>query len=288
MMSRYSRRELGGLVVGALTAGRALSQSKPNSKFGPVQVGVQSYSFRDRPLDAAIAGMVEAGVNCCELWQGHVEPQKVSRAELRQWRLTVPLDHFREVRGKFDKAGVILYAYNLSFRDDFSDEEIARGFEMARALGVVVMTASSNVKTSARVDPWAAKYKIRVGMHNHDSFRPNEFTKPEDFEEAMRGRSSYIAINLDIGHFTAAGFDAVDYLSKHAEHIVTLHLKDRKRDRGPNVPWGQGDAPIKEVLRLLRDRKLSIPANIEYEYEGQDAVAEVRKCVAYSKAALEG
>jgi hypothetical protein len=50
------------------------------------------------------------------------------------------LDDFRAVRSKFDRAGIELYAYNLSLRDDFSDAEIERGFEIVKALGVKVMT----------------------------------------------------------------------------------------------------------------------------------------------------
>ena len=40
------------------------------------------------------------------------------------------------------------------------------------------------------------------------------------------------------------------------------------------------------VLGLLREKKYPIPANIEYEYKGQDTVAEVRKCFEYCKSAL--
>jgi sugar phosphate isomerase/epimerase len=98
--------------------------------------------------------------------------------------------------------------------------------------------------------------------------------------------SDLLAINLDIGHFTAANFDAVDFLDKHAHRIVSLHIKDRKRNQGPNVPFGTGDSPIGPVLARLRDKEWPIPANIEYEYEGTDTVAEVRKCFEYCKQAL--
>ena len=123
-------------------------------------------------------------------------------------------------------------------------------------------------------------------MHGHDSTKPNEFATPQSFEEAMKGSSKYIGINLDIGHFTAAGFDAVDYLQKQHEHIVTLHIKDRKKNHGANLPFGQGDTPIKEVLKTLEEHRWLIPANIEYEYKGGDTVEEVKKCYEYCKAAL--
>jgi sugar phosphate isomerase/epimerase len=280
-----SRRDFHRLAVAALPA--SLAAGKPNSKIHGVQLGAQSYSFRDRSLDEAIKGMVEVGLSECELWQGHIEPKKAGgREAIREWRLTTPMDVFKEVRKKFTDAGIQLFAYNYSFRDDFTDAEIERGFEMAHSLGVTRITASSTVPCARRIDPFAAKHKVYVGMHGHDSTKPGEFASPQSFEDAMAGSSKYIAINLDIGHFTAAGFDAVAYLKKQHEHIVTLHIKDRKKDHGANLPFGEGDTPIKEVLQTLKEHKWKIPANIEYEYKGADTVAEVKKCYEYCKAAL--
>src|SRR5438105_10534958 len=109
-----SRRDFSRLPLAVLPV--SLSAAKPNSKIAGVQLGVQSYSFRDRPLDEAIKGMVEVGLSECELWQGHIEPQRTSREDLRKWRTTVSMDTFRDVKKKFDDAGVQLYAYNYSFR----------------------------------------------------------------------------------------------------------------------------------------------------------------------------
>jgi sugar phosphate isomerase/epimerase len=276
----------GGLAASALPLGNLLAADKPNSKFNGVQIGVQSYSFRDRSLDEAIKGMVEVGLSSCELWQGHVEPKGLKRDELAKWRQATSLDEFKNIRKKFDAAGVELYAYNYSFREDFSDAEIERGFQLAKALGVKAITASSNVSTAKRIDPFARKYKLRVGMHNHSNIKANEFATPDDFAAAMKGMSEYICINLDIGHFTAAGFDAVEYLKQNHERIVTLHIKDRKRNQGDNVVFGAGDTPIKAVLNALRENRWKIPANIEYEYKGADTVEEVKKCLAYCKQVL--
>jgi len=279
----YSRRDLGRLALTGLPVSRLLA--KPNSVINGVTIGVQSYSFRDRSLDEAIQAMVDIGFSSCELWQGHVEP-KLKREELRQWRLTVSLDEFKKVRAKFKQAGIQLCAYNYSVRDDFTDEEIARGFEMGKALGVKALTASSNVSTAKRVDPFAAKAKMMVAMHNHSNIKPNEFARPDDFEEAMRGTSKYIGVNLDIGHFVAAGFDPVAYLERRHDRMPTIHLKDRKKNQGANLPFGEGDTPIRECLQLLRTRRWKIPAVIEYEYKGADTVAEVRRCFEYCKKAL--
>jgi len=214
------------------------------------------------------------------------EAMRKRQEETRQWRLTVPLDHFKDIRKKFDAAGIKLQAYNLSFNKSFSDEEIDRGFQMAQALGVKLITSSSTISVAKKVAPFADKYKITVAMHGHSNTRdPEEFAKPESFAQAM-AMSKYFAVNLDVGHFFAAGYDPIAYIKEHHDRITNLHLKDRKKDDGLNTPWGEGDTPIKPVLQLLKEKKWDIPANIEYEYRGQDTVAEVRKCFQYIKDAL--
>ncbi|MCA1649823.1 MAG: sugar phosphate isomerase/epimerase [Acidobacteria bacterium] len=197
-MLSMTRREWHTLVGGSLIAAplaRMTDLSARASTIAGVGIGAQTYSFRDRPLDDAIAAMKQVGIGYCELWSDHVETKEAiggptegagRREAQRVWRLKVPLDVFHEVRSKFDRAGIVLTAYNLSFKDDFSNEEIERGFEMARALGVPVITASGNVTTAARVDPVAQRYGIKVGFHNHSDIKPNEFATPDDFAEPPR------------------------------------------------------------------------------------------------------
>jgi sugar phosphate isomerase/epimerase len=283
----FSRRELWKLPLCSLCS---FSPARADSTIYGVQIGAQSYSFRDRSLDGCIAALVEIGLSECELWQGHVEPRISGpgrREALRKWRTTTSLSEFRDIGQKFAHAGIELSAYNYSFRDDFSDEEIERGFEMAKALGARAITASSTVSVTRRVAPVAARHKIFVGMHGHDNLAdPNEFARPESFEAAMK-EAKWIGVNLDIGHFIAAGYDPIPFLNKYHERVVTLHIKDRTKGQGPNVPWGQGDTPVREVLQILKRTQWKIPANIEYAYKGVDTVAEVRKCYEFCKRALE-
>ena len=280
----YSRRDFHKLAVAAATA--SFASAKVNSDVHGVKIGVQSYSFRTMPLDDAIKAMADVGLGYVELWQGHIEPK--DKAMIKEWRTAKStLDQMKEVKSKFDKAGLKVYALNYSFRGEHTDEEVLHGMEMAKLLGTKIITASSKVDQSKRLNELAAKGGVKIAMHNHSNLKdPNEFATPESFAKAMDGNPN-IYINLDIGHFTAANFDAVDYLQKHHDRILTLHIKDRKKNQGENVPLGEGDTPIKEVLQLLKKNKSwGIPANIEYEYKGADAVAEVKKCFEYCKAQL--
>ncbi|TAK11665.1 MAG: sugar phosphate isomerase/epimerase, partial [Acidobacteria bacterium] len=167
------------------------------------------------------------------------------------------------------------------------DEEIDYAFRMAKWLEVKAITSSTQVSVAKRIAPFADKYKMKIGFHGHSNLtNPDEFATPESFAAAM-AMSKYHGVNLDIGHFTAANFDAVAYIKEHHDRITNLHLKDRKKDQGPNTPWGEGDTPIKPVLQLLKKERWDIPANIEFEYRGTDAVAEVKKCFEFCKDALK-
>ncbi len=314
----YSRRDFHKVALAGIPL--SLAFAKINSKIDGVRLGVQTYSFRDLPLDAAIQAIAADGLGECELYSPHIEgghtdrapmagmrpaasangtasqPDAAARAaartaareELRKWRLSVPLDYFHGIRQKFSDAGINLVAYNFSFNETFTDEEIDRGFEMAKALGVQFITASSTVAAAKRVAPFADKHQMVVAMHGHSNTKdPNQFAKPESFSQAM-AMSKYFKINLDIGHFTAAGYDAVPYIEENHANIVLLHLKDRKKDDSANTPWGEGDTPIKQTLLLLKQKKYAIPAYIEYEYKGTGtSQQEVKKCFDYCKAVLQ-
>jgi sugar phosphate isomerase/epimerase len=279
-----SRREFVAVsAAGLLGLSRGLGEA--GQPRGVPTIGVQSYSFRDRSLEEAIAAMQKLGLRSCELWQGHVEPRGQQRADRRAWRETVSLDVFHRVRDQFAKAQIALSAYNISIQDDFSDGELERAFDMATAVGAPLITSSSNIKTVSRIAPVAERRKMLVGMHNHSRIDPNEFATAASLAGALQ-QGRFIAVNLDVGHFTATNEDAVAFLKQHHARIVTLHLKDRKRDQGAHVPIGTGDAPNAAVLKLVRDSGWPIPMNLEYEYTGGDTVDEVRQMLDYCKRTL--
>ena len=300
-----SRRRFGGLLLAGIALPRAL-----DSVVSGVRLGVQTYSFREMPrapgqdhVDTIIKAMTECGLTECELFAPQVEPQfpggrgqrgappspdaVKSRDDLRKWRLETSLDHFRDIKKKFASAGISIYAYNYSPNPSYTDAEIDRGFEMTRALGAEIITASTTLDVAKRIKPFAEKHKMVVSMHGHSNVTdPNEFATPASFAAAM-ALSPFFKINLDIGHFTAANFDALAYLREQHGNITNLHLKDRRKNQGDNMPWGQGETPIREVLLLLKKEQWPIRAYIEYEYRGAGSpVDEVKKCYAYARGAL--
>jgi sugar phosphate isomerase/epimerase len=283
-------------VAAAPLASAFKAQAKPDSNFGGVQVGSISYSFREMP-DGNDAGtilprMVELGLSGIELMNGPAEawagaPQKASAADLKAWRLALPMEKFKTLRKLYNDAGVNIYAFKLGLSMGMSDEEYAYTFNVAEALGAnhITMELPTNAALTRRVGEYAAKRHIFVGYHAHTQATPTLW------DEAL-SQSPYNAINLDLGHYTAGTNESpIPFLKKNHDRIVSMHLKDRKYEKngGQNVPWGTGDTPLREALQLMKKEKYRFPATIELEYkipEGSTVMAEMKKCVQFCKDAL--
>jgi sugar phosphate isomerase/epimerase len=265
-----------------------------DSRISGVRVGAISYSFRAIPdARAIVSAMARMGIGEVELMSNHAEalagaPGTSNAEALAAWRRTTTAATWATVRGTFEEAGirVALLCYNMNVKQT-SDEAIEYAFAMAKGLGVPAITTSTQVSMAKRVAPFADRHQILVAYHGHANLTdPDEVASPQSFATCL-SYSKYHAINLDIGHFTAGGFDAVAFLRENHARITNLHLKDRQTPAhgGANLPWGQGDTPIGPVLRLLRSERWNIPANIEFEYPG-DPLVEVPKCLAFCRQTL--
>src|SRR5579863_5772785 len=357
----YTRRDLGKIALAAVPLAKGFGAV--DSKFGGVQIGAITYSFRSiNDVDEIIKDMAMIGLGEAELMSNHAEtlagaptpagrgggagrgqgggagrgqgagqaagqaggapggggqgrgqgrgpggpggqqartPRPLMTEEqiaaarernkpMHDWRMSVSMDKFRDVRKKFDDAGIDIAVLCYNMNEAITDEEIDYGFKMAKALGARAMSSTTQVSVAKRIKPIAEEHKMMIGFHGHDAtWDPNEFATPETFATAM-AQSQYFGVNLDIGHFTSANYDAIAYIKEHHDRITNLHLKDRTRDHGTNVPWGQGDTPIKQVLMLLKQGQYGFPANIEYEYgrPGMDTAIEVAKCYQFCKDVL--
>jgi sugar phosphate isomerase/epimerase len=293
----YSRRDFGALMLAGLPLSVAAARLADSRVHG-VQLGAITYSYRAIPnAEAILKAMADEGLSEVELMSNHAEALAGAPApargggpgrggEIRAWRQSVSMDKFHGVRKKFNAAGidVRLLTYNMNVNST-TDDEIEYGFRMAKALGVKAITTSTQVSMAKRVAPFAERHKMIVGFHGHDQVdRPDEVSSEATFQEVMAA-SKLIYCNLDIGHYTAANGDPVEFIRKYHDRITNLHVKDRKKDHGPNMPFGQGDTPIKEVLQAMKQHHYRFPANIEFEYPG-DPLVEMPKCIEYCRNAL--
>jgi len=311
----FTRRDFGKIALAALPLSRAIGAAMIDSKIDGVQIGAITYSFNtiaspdpQKIIDAYVAvglGESELMSNHCEdlagappqpPWRpGQRTPEEraemqAAHEKLLQWRTSTGPSTWQAVRKRFNDAGVEVALLCFNMQDSMKDDDIEYGFAMAEGLGVKAISTSTTLTMAKRIAPFADKHKLMVGYHGHDATNdPNQTATLESYDTLM-AYGGYNGINLDIGHFTAANYDAVAFIRQHHDRITNLHIKDRKKNHGPNVAvWGTGDTPIRPVLQLLKAEKYPIPANLELEYripEGSDIVAEAKKCFAYVKSCL--
>jgi len=210
------------------------------------------------------------------------------RDRLRQWRLNTPIGYFVDVGNRFRAAGLTPFSYVITFTWDMTDPEIDAIFRHVQALGVkVISTNQTKVELGPRLVPFAEGYGFDIGFHNHaQRLNPNEVASLESFEKLF-ALSPRFKANLDTGHYVAANLDALEFVRKHPTRITHLHMKDRKRDEGPNLPWGQGDTPLRELLLVIKQQNLPIPCIVEYEYRGDGSgIEETRACLDFMRHVL--
>ena len=294
--------------------------NKPNSKFDGIQIGVITYSYRSMPhdIDKLIGFCLASGISAIELMGDAVEEyagkptadfswrsgprqpmtdlQKAQVAtynkQVADWRATVSMDKFKEIRKKFNAAGVKIYAYKPNaFGPNNSDAEVEYGLKAAKALGATSVTLEmpTDAAQTQRLGDLGAKHKVYIGYHAH--------TQATDvLWDVALAQSPYNSLNLDCGHYIAAGGKNTKETllalieAKH-DRITSMHMKDRTTPEhgAGNLEWGKGDTPINEILTLMKTKKYKFPATVELEYSvptGSDAVKEVGKCVEFAKKIL--
>jgi hypothetical protein len=323
----FTRRDFSKLALAAIPAAQLLA--KPNSKWGGVQVGINApYSFTrmSGTADKIIEYMTQLNLSACELRLQPVEAylnapgvyaspndvpggppargrgrgrapltpeQKAEREKLAQdltkWRLALSQDKIKAFRKKYEDAGILIQIVKVDNINSFEDDILDYFFVTARNLGARAISTEGEQSQVARLGKFAEKHKMMIGYHGHTNVTSQEaFGSPQSWEKAM-AVNTWNGINLDIGHFVAGNkISPIPFIQKYHDHITHIHIKDKKYD-DTNVPFGQGDTPIVEVLQLLKKEKWPIQATIEYEYrtpEGSTVLTEIGKCVEYCRKAL--
>ena len=300
------------------------------STINGVQLGVISYSFRemtDQSAEAILQYIKECGVNGVELMgetaesflgspenkidnkifkvlsrkKNITEEERKHLADLilqkesydkdyERWRKKVSIADYARLRKMYNDAGVSIYAFkpNYLLSKGNSDANINYAMQAGKILGAshVTIELPRKPEHSLKLGQFAKKNEIYIAYHGHEQQNPTWW-------DTALSQSPYNAINLDLGHYVAAGNpDPMRLIKDKQQHILSMHIKDRQNPANgkKNMPFGRGDTPVKEALQLMRDQKYTFPATIEYEYKtpaGSSIINEIKKSMTYCKDALE-
>lgn len=292
-------------------------QEALNSNYGGVQIGAITYSFRSiQEVDAVLQACVDAGLSSVELMGTGVEaymgaPEStVSRRRMRAsdqtdeekaaiksyeqeivaWRNSdETMAKYVALRKKFNDAGVNIHIYKWTA--GMSDEELDYSFKVARTLGAIGITTEIGEENCTKVGAAAERAGMVAIFHNHIQFAR------EDFDvDKLLALNPANRLNFDIGHyFGSTGKNPAEFIAQYHEQIASIHLKDKTgkdnaEKANTNMPWGEGETPVAEVLLLIKEKGWPIYCDIELEYqvpEGSDPVKEVAICREFCKEILE-
>ena len=209
---------------------------------------------------------------------------KTKAAALGKWRLGVSMSKAKELRAKYDAAGVDIGVVKFDGLGDLMGDELDYAFTLAKALGARAVSGELIMPAVKRLGEAADRHQLFVAHHSHLA------GSPAIYEEAM-SHGKYAGMNLDIGHWIAGNYGSpVPFMKKHHARITHLHVKDRLKNAGVNVEFGTGDTPVREVLQLVRDNKWPIQAIIEFEIPMPSPTADrtpaILKAIDYCKTCL--
>ena len=279
----YSRRQFIQTTTVASLAMPLLAETKLVTQLGGVKIGLQTYSLRGLRYEALIPAMQQIGIGSCEIWSAQVEPAPEDVPDMNQWRATVSLDYFKNARRQFNQAGIEISAYNFNLGSRGprgtvplpqppSEAQLDRIFEMAKALGATSLNASVPAPIAPIMASLADKHRLIVGNYSQDA-------------EALK-LSKYFRYDFDIGDYTKAGHDSLQFVKDNYQQMSDIHLKDCILN-GASVPFGQGDSHMKEILQFLKEKKADVRANIDCDYPGTGtSIDEVKKCLEYVRTIL--
>jgi len=104
---------------------------------------------------------------------------------------------------------------------------------------------------------------VVLNLHNHTY-------EVQDGEHDLNGtlaRIPDVKLGPDLNWLLRAGVDPVDFIRRHAERIVFLHLRDQKADGRWPEAMGEGDMDYVAIGRALREIGFSGDAVVELAHE---------------------
>jgi len=292
-------------------------KKKPNSRVNGVQLGVTTYSYGRMPhkVDDVIQYLLLAGVNSIELrnvaeedlglpplrrrprGQDMTEQERAEfakagqelREKQRQWRLSLPMQRYADMRKKFNDAGIKVHIVKFA-PSSWSDEEIDYAYNAAKVLGTIGITDEYSDAAIQRLGKFAEKHHSLAMYHTHQQPAEPGFSFDSIFKYSPANM-----LNLDAGHYYGAtGLHPNDIIIKYHDKMRSIHIKDKTGPKsnpaGANMPFGKGETPIADILLLLKKEKWPISVDVEMEYtipEGSDAAKEVAKSIEYMRNILE-
>ncbi len=249
-------------------------------KSGGFAIGCQAYTFNRFSVFEAIEKTAEAGGKVIEFYPG----QKLSLQEPEvKWDHNASDEVIAKVQAKLKQHGIM--AVNYGVVSIPSDEKEARTiFKFAKKLGLIAVTTESD-KSIDTIEKLVKEYDIKVGFHDHPK-KENDASyrmwDPNYILALVKDRDQRIGACADTGHWVRSGLKPVACLKILKGRVISSHLKDLNefgKVGAHDLPYGQGVSEVGAILDELKAQKFEGNISVEYEYNWDNSVPEVKQCI---------
>ncbi|MFC1739541.1 family 16 glycoside hydrolase [Planctomycetota bacterium] len=240
--------------------------------------GIQGWTFRLFTFYEAIDKTASLGLNWIEAYGG----QSLSREKPNvTFGPDMPIELRSEVEEKLKSAGIKLVNYGVVGLPN-DEDQCRKVFDFAKDMGIETIVSEPPEDAFDLIERLCGEYEINVAIHNHP--KPSHYWNPDTVLRVCKGRSKRIGACADTGHWARSGINPLEALKKLQGRIVSLHFKDLNEFGNPgahDVPWGTGVCEVKAMLSELKRQNFKGVFSIEYEYNWENSVSEIRQSVEY-------
>ena len=282
-------------AVAAVTLGAA--EIPDEYRVGGVAVGCQAYTFNRFSVFEASEKTAEAGGRIIEFYPG----QKLTKEEPNvKWDHNSPDAVVQRVKDKLAKHKI--KAVNYGVVGIPKDEAAARKiFDFAKKMDLYAVTTES-VDALDTIEKMVKEYDIRVGFHEHAKRMKKgadgkmaedpgyKIWNPEFVRDLVKDRDIRIGACADTGHWATSGLQPLEAVKILKGRIISLHLKDRAAlgTGQEDQIVGTGVSQCKEILAELKAQNFKGNISIEYEFNWDNSVPDVTKCIEFIAANYGG
>jgi sugar phosphate isomerase/epimerase len=239
------------------------------------RLAVQAWTFNHFTFSEAVEKVASLGFDWIEAYPGQQLRPGVSGVTMGPG---LSSDERASLRQMLADAGVRLV--NFGVVDMGKDEASCRKiFDFAQEMGIETIVAEPPEEMLDLVERLCKEYRIKVALHNHP--KPSPYWNPGRVLEVCKGRSAWIGSCSDIGHWIRSGIQPLEAIRKLGPRVLTMHFKDLNEFGTPeahDVVWGTGVANVEAILRELDRQKYRGVFSIEYEYNWDNSLPDVRAC----------